>query len=233
MPVLRAVQVREFGEGACRCRPAADDGSRSEGIDMRRIAAFTAQLAALAALGLSGCCYHEMRDCWDEQHCSIRAHWQARSAWNDYKHNCHHPQKKYYGRGFRDGYAAVALGGDGCCPTIPPRDCWGWCFDPCEGHQRMNAWFDGYAHGAIVAEADGVGACARMIIRRPACPPMCPTGCPTGVPLSPAATPLGGTPSYVPYGTVTPPPPAPPALMPGLPAPEAYESYDEGGLYYE
>jgi hypothetical protein len=206
-------------------------GIEVEGIDMRRIAALSAQLVVTATLGLTGCCYYELRDSIDECCCDIRAEHAARRAW------CHcedaydeHPYKCQFGRGFKDGYASVACGGDGCCPTIPPRSCWGWCYDGCEGQQRINAWFDGWARGAVAAEADGLSGFGRIVVRRPSCP----TGCNVGRPLlPPGATMLPGpAPTYI-EGPVTPPPPAPPSVAPGAPAAEAYESYDEGGLYYE
>ena len=199
---------------------------------MRRIAALTARLAVTATLGLTGCCYYELRDNFDECCCDLRAEHAARRAWcrcEDAYDN--HPQKRHFGRGFRDGYASVAAGGSTCCPTLPPRDCWGWCNDGCEGQQRVNAWFDGWARGAVAAEADGLVGCGRIVVRRPSCP----TGCNVGRPiLPPGATilPMPAGAAYV-EGPATPPPPAPPAVTPAGPAAEAYESYDEGGLYYE
>ncbi|HEX6987186.1 MAG TPA: hypothetical protein VF170_17535, partial [Planctomycetaceae bacterium] len=87
---------------------------------------------------------------------------------------------------------------------------------------------------AIAAEADGLVACGRIVVRKPTCP----TGCNVRPVLPPGATmvPLPAAPARHPeiiVGPATPPPPAPPSIGPAVPADEAYESYDEGGLYYE
>ena len=200
-------------------------------MDMRRIAALTARLVATATLGLTGCCYYELRDNFDECCCDLRSEHAARRAWcrceDAYDE---HPHKRQFGRGFKDGYASVASGGSSCCPTLPPRDCWGWCHDGCEGTARVNAWFDGWARGAVAAEADGMVGCGRIVVRRPTCP--------TGCNISPHMMSGGMPPGPVPMMTPTltgplPPPPAPPSVAPAAPAAEAYESYDEGGLYTE
>lgn len=200
---------------------------------MARFAALTARLVATATLGLAGCCYYEVRDCIDECSCDMRAEFLARQAWCRCEDSCDdHLYQKYYGRGFRDGYASVARGGDGCCPTIPPRDCWGWCFDGHEGRARTHAWFDGWSRGAIAAEADGLLGSGRIAVRKPACP----TGC-LGGPISPSDSVIAPTPAApavirIPEETL-PPPPAPPSLAPASPTDEAYESNDEGGPHNE
>jgi hypothetical protein len=56
-----------------------------------------------------------------------------------------------FGYGFRSGYADVSLGANGCPPTLAPRCYWNARNSEC----RTIAWFDGYSHGAIAAEADG------------------------------------------------------------------------------
>ncbi|MDQ3331861.1 MAG: hypothetical protein M3552_14605, partial [Planctomycetota bacterium] len=141
---------------------------------MRRIAALAARLATVAALGMTGCCYYELRDSYDDCTTSVRNQCLARMAW----HRCNdayddHPYEKEFGHGFRDGYAAVAGGADGCCPTMPPRCYWGSCYRGCEGQAAANAWFDGYARGAIAAEVDGLSVGGRILVRTPACPTNC------------------------------------------------------------
>lgn len=207
---------------------------------MRRNHVLAGSLLMAAAFSFTGCCYYELRDTFDECSLGIRNEYLARMAW----HRCSdayddHPYEKELGHGFRDGYAAVAGGADGCCPSMPPRCYWNTCYRGCEGQARVNAWFDGYARGAIAAEADGLAASGRIVMR----PPACPSGCPvptssmnmTGVHSLPSH---GGASSYQATPTfqsvpLTPPPPAPPSMAPSIPADEAYERYDEGGLYYE
>ncbi len=211
---------------------------------MRRIAALSAQLAVTATLGLTGCCYYELRDSMNECCYNLRTEYLAHRAWCRCKDNFDdHPYQRYLGRGFRDGYASIAQGGDGCCPTMPPRDCWSWCFDGCEGQMRMNAWFDGWAAGAIAAEADGLVGHGRLVFRPPGCPSGCNTGaCPPS--MLPSAPYDGGTVIMSPgeatftsppmqMAPALPPPAAPPTMTPATPADEAYESYDEGGIYYQ
>ncbi|MGC1272179.1 MAG: hypothetical protein WBC44_00625 [Planctomycetaceae bacterium] len=216
---------------------------------MRRIAALSAQLAVTATLGLTGCCYYELRDSFDECCYNVRTDYMARRAWCRCGGNFDdHPHQKYFGHGFRDGYESVARGGDGCCPTMPPRDCWGWCFDGCEGQQRMNAWFDGWSAGTIAAEADGLVGNGRLVFRQPSCqsccnasgsmPPMSYDGG-TIMTLPPGEAHITSPPvhmpppSAVPLGPTVLPPPSPPSTSPAIPADEAYESYDEGGVYYQ
>lgn len=197
---------------------------------MRRIDALAVQFALLASFGLTGCCYYELRDCYDECLCNLRNECLARRAWhrsNDAFDN--HPHKKEFGHGFRDGYAAVAGGADGCCPSMPPRCYWGTCYRDCDGLGKVNAWFDGYARGAIAAEADGLTSCGRIVVRPPACPPGCEI---TPGHVHGMSVPAPALPQY-PVGPAPPPPPAAPSLTPAVPADEAYESYNEGGLYYE
>ena len=51
----------------------------------------------------------------------------------------------------------VASGSNGCTPTFPPREYWGWKYQSAEGQGRVAAWFSGYPHGDRAAEEDGVG----------------------------------------------------------------------------
>lgn len=60
-----------------------------------------------------------------------------------------------FGAGFRDGYSAMSATGTATAPSLPPRSYWGSGYQNEYGHQQMQAWFDGYAHGALVAEQNG------------------------------------------------------------------------------
>lgn len=82
----------------------------------------------------------------------------ATQAWSEQKqYVAHHPELRAYGDGFRDGYEAVASGGNGCPPPLPPRKYWTWKYQTPEGQCKVAAWFEGYTHGAVSAEEDGAG----------------------------------------------------------------------------
>lgn len=66
--------------------------------------------------------------------------------------------------GFRDGYVAVANGGDGCVPTIAPQKFWGCCEGGHDTKCGTRAWFTGYAHGAIAAEQDGIAGVNQLML---------------------------------------------------------------------
>jgi hypothetical protein len=82
----------------------------------------------------------------------------ARQAWHERKWMyIDQPQFVTFGQGFRDGYAAVAAGSDGCVPALPPRHYWSWKFQTGEGQAKVAAWFAGYPHGVQAAQEDGAG----------------------------------------------------------------------------
>lgn len=63
-----------------------------------------------------------------------------------------------FAEGYRQGYEDVAYGvSNGCTPSFPPRDYWGWQYQSAEGQKKVSAWFAGYPHGARAAEEEGVG----------------------------------------------------------------------------
>ena len=200
---------------------------------MRRYSALAVPLALAASLSLTGCCYYELRDTLDACNANMRACWNARLAWNQHKDSCaNHPYKIAYGHGFRDGYAAVMNGGDGCAPSLPPRCYWNDCYAGDGGRHKVSAYFDGYSQGAYVAQAEGMGSCGRLMVRRPIYQGGTYAGSPS---VSPAAgVPLTG--AVAPPVTTTlpsPPPPAPAVGGPAIPPDPGYESYDPKGLYYE
>jgi hypothetical protein len=64
-----------------------------------------------------------------------------------------HPRD--FSAGFRAGYHDILNGGAGCQPTLPPRSYWKACYRNAEGHCKVNAWFEGFSHGALAAQKDG------------------------------------------------------------------------------
>lgn len=111
----------------------------------------------LAALfGLSGCntLHDEIISC----ETGLRNHVLAQNSWNHWSwcyDELDHPY--HFARGFKAGYREVLDGGAGCQPTLPPRCYWKPIYQTPEGHCKVNAWFDGFAHGALAAKQDGFG----------------------------------------------------------------------------
>ena len=82
----------------------------------------------------------------------------ARQAWNERKYMfVDEPQFVAFGQGFRDGYADVAGGANGCVPGLPPRSYWTWKYQTGEGQAKVAAWFAGYPYGAAAAKEEGAG----------------------------------------------------------------------------
>ena len=112
-------------------------------------------LLAMTGLWLSGC-----YACMDEiMQAEMTFKNQCRSQWAWCKaHDCYEDvdHKFHFARGFKQGYLAAAQGGaDVCIPTTPPRMYWKSCYQNCKGRDKINAWFEGYAHGILVAAQDG------------------------------------------------------------------------------
>ena len=108
-------------------------------------------------------CY-ELRDSIDECSIKCRNKMRARAAWwctrsvydgIPYRHS--------FEDGFRDGYYDVASGGGGKAPTLPPRKYWKARYQSHEGQMKTLAWFDGFAHGALIAEQEGVAQWNQII----------------------------------------------------------------------
>jgi hypothetical protein len=97
-------------------------------------------------------------DSWSEWVIGQRnAAWSAR-AWHLRKHHfCNEKYLDDFCAGFRAGYIDVASGSNGCTPSFPPQEYWGWKYQSAEGQGRVAAWFAGFPHGARAAEEDGVG----------------------------------------------------------------------------
>lgn len=82
----------------------------------------------------------------------------AQQAWNEWSwcyDELDHPH--HFAKGFKAGYRDVIEGGNGCQPTLPPKCYWKSCYRSAEGRCKVNAWFDGFSHGALAAQQDGAG----------------------------------------------------------------------------
>ena len=64
--------------------------------------------------------------------------------------------KRHFRDGFKAGYQAAAWAGDVCPPSIPPQKYWSARYQNPEGREKVHAWFEGYSHGVIEANADGI-----------------------------------------------------------------------------
>lgn len=136
----------------------------------------------------------------------------AAKAWHEHKHcYANQPYIDHFEAGFRAGYESVAAGGNGCTPSIAPREYWGWKYQSPEGQAKVSAWFQGFPMGAKAAEEDGVGNWSQiptMLSQRQEVPPQLldpewmpepeqPAPPPTGVPVysSPAIEGMAPTPA--------------------------------------
>jgi len=159
----------------------------------------------------------------------------ARQAWHARKYQfVDEPQFHAFGQGFRDGYCAVASGGNGCPPPLPPRKYWNWRYQTAEGQAQVAAWFAGYPHGAQAADEEGAGLYQQIQVSHPIevqyspefqnatiqkemiCE-MYPTLCP---PVEPA------------LDQVIPMPGQPPRRMPDLPPPQSGVNWDKNRHTY-
>ncbi|MFH5805852.1 hypothetical protein [Alienimonas sp. DA493] len=124
---------------------------------------------AALAVALAGCSTGGLRSHFSETATCVRVHFAAEKAYlhrGDLFHECcSHPLD--FKHGFKNGYRDVALYGDDCCaPPTPPSCYWGCCTDdPCERVERLNCYYDGWAHGAIAAGQDGVAGLNTVPIR--------------------------------------------------------------------
>lgn len=109
--------------------------------------------------------------CADFQQEKIKARnrYLARTTWENLEVVYDHMEfTEDFGRGFREGYYDVAMGGNGCPPVIPPRRYWSVKYASPRGHQQTHAWFEGFRYGAVVAEQDGVGIWVTLPTSTPA-----------------------------------------------------------------
>lgn len=94
---------------------------------------------------------------WSDTVMVLRNRSMSAKAWHRRKHHfCNEKYIKDFCAGFRTGYEDVANGKDGCTPSFPPKEYWGWEFQSAEGAARTSAWYSGYPQGVRAAEEEGV-----------------------------------------------------------------------------
>ena len=120
-------------------------------------------LLTFVAGSLTGC--SSLWDQIDESIFIMRTKSHARKAWKHSRgaYSCLEHNLNDFERGFIAGYVAVATGGDGCPPSLPPRRYWKTKYSTPRAKKLVVAWFDGYQHGAAAAMADGVSASRRIL----------------------------------------------------------------------
>jgi hypothetical protein len=126
-------------------------------------------LPALLLVTSGGCV--AVKDCVDNCVIDCRNRCYAEKAWLSCK-SCYNDVecKCDFGKGFKDGYVAVASGGSTCQPAMPPRRYWHFQYQNPDGQERMLAWFNGYSYGAIYAEQEGISDWSR-VVTAPTLPP--------------------------------------------------------------
>ena len=128
-------------------------------------------LSVLLSVALVGCA-SGLRDGWDDVAISRQNRRMAESAWETAEPiYAQLPYLDDFEDGFRAGYVAVAEGHSGDAPVLPDRKYWKAAYRNPEGHGRAHAWLDGYAHGAVAADHDGVAHWNRIPIATPAVAP--------------------------------------------------------------
>lgn len=122
-------------------------------------------LSLLLLVSASGCLF-EIRDEIVDYEFMIKNCLEARSAWKQCAPEYQSLEnRRDFKSGFMAGYKAVAAGAGVCPPSLPPHCYWKSCYATESGKMKANAWFDGYSHGALAAEADGVAEANRIITR--------------------------------------------------------------------
>jgi hypothetical protein len=125
----------------------------------------------------------------------------AREAWHREKYQyAGHPQLHAFGEGFRAGYIAVASGGNGCPPALPPRWYWSWRYQNPEGQAQVAAWYEGFPYGARAADLDGAGLYQQIQVSGPMQKQYTPEYLDPSLPAA-YATPVSPTPA-TPPGTI-------------------------------
>jgi hypothetical protein len=113
-------------------------------------------LLMLVTVSLTGCA--SLQSGQDGFGTGLRHKCMAQQAWNEWSwcyDELDHP--RHFAKGFKAGYRDVIQGGNGCQPTLPPKCYWKSCYQSAEGRCKVNSWFDGFSHGALAAQQDGVG----------------------------------------------------------------------------
>lgn len=112
------------------------------------------EIAALTARNLKyETCYYST-ECITHERCRKL----ALNAWNETLATGHVPNpSEDYASGFQDGFAEyLERGGMGVPPPMPPRRYWKPRYQTPEGHQAIQEWYAGYAHGAAAARESGL-----------------------------------------------------------------------------
>ena len=120
-------------------------------------------LLSFVTISVTGC--SSFWDQIDENVFMMRTKSSARKSWTNSQsaYRCLEHNLDDFGRGFVAGYTAVATGGNGCPPSLPPRRYWKTKYSGPLGKKLVVAWFDGYQHGAAAAMADGVSDSRRIL----------------------------------------------------------------------
>lgn len=153
-------------------------------------------ILGISLVGLTGCSMTSTAckslsdpECIDEFMIGYRNRAMAEKAWHCRRHNlCDKRHAREYKDGFIQGYMEVATGGNPCIPAIAPSAYAGWEYQCADGHNAINAWFQGFPAGIQAAEEDGVGHWQAIHIR--------PQPKPMPLPSTPYAPSTPYTPSH-------------------------------------
>lgn len=159
---------------------------------------------------LAGCA--QIEDCCDDHMMSCRDQLAASAAWNDVKH-CYEgiDYESDFKDGFKAGYESVAAGGNGCLPALPPRKYWKVCYQTAEGRCQANTWFEGFAHGALAADQDGIQELSKLPVNPGLIQQHIPPGAEHQIHMDPTPEKMGIPPA--PAGDLELPSPAPPEIL--------------------
>jgi hypothetical protein len=104
-----------------------------------------------------GCATYQ--ECIIDHEIQIRNHVLSQKAWGEWSW-CYDELDEpfHFAKGFKAGYRDILEGGKGCQPTLPPQCYWKPYYQSPAGRCKINAWFDGFSHGALAAQQDGYGS---------------------------------------------------------------------------
>lgn len=118
-------------------------------------------LAFVLLISMSGCT--AIDDYFGDMHLRMRCGNAARWAW---RRDCDMYQDVdnlyHFGIGYKAGYCAMCTSGNSCPPAIPPESYWRTWGDMDECRTDVLAWYNGYAHGVLAAEQDGMNGWSRI-----------------------------------------------------------------------
>ena len=105
---------------------------------------------------MAGCA--SIRDACHEDALYHRMCHEANRVWRECKASYEGQQPCFddFELGFKDGYVGVAMGADGCPPTLPHKRYWHPSYRTAEGKAQVIAWYSGYMAGANAALSVGV-----------------------------------------------------------------------------